>query len=141
MSRLFGKRGSNVRFLLHNKPDRDYIPRIEVHSVRPAFRAGREGRQIEQVLVTLTQRVTADVGGEFGPKRMVFRGGCQMILSLGDLNTVEYVIRKNITNYDRFLEQAGYMNGEHEDAAPPSTSLYADDDREWRLDFNLLHRQ
>ena len=72
---------------------------------------------------------------------MVFRGGCSMILSLGDLNTVEYVILKNIKSYDRFVKQAQYMNGELEDAAPPSTSLYADDDREWRLNFNLLHRQ
>ena len=43
---------------------------------------------------------------------MVFRGGCSLILSLGNLNTVEYVILKNIKSYDRFQEQAAYMNGD-----------------------------
>ena len=98
---------------------RRYIPRIEVHTIRPAFRAGREGRQIEQVLVTLTQRVTADVGTAGEPKLMVFRGGCSLILSLGNLNTVEYVILKNIKSYDRFLRAGDYLNGETRAAPLP----------------------
>jgi hypothetical protein len=140
VSELFGKDSSKVRFLRDSKLDNHYIPRIECHTVRPAFRAGREGRQIEQVLITLTQRVTADIGDEGRRKRMVFRGGCSLIFSLGDLNAVEYVILKNIKSYDRFRRQAAYMNGEDPDAAAPSASLYANDDREWRLNFSLLHR-
>lgn len=140
VSELFGKDSANVRFLRDDTPDNRYVPRIEVHTIRPAFRAGREGRQIEQVVVTLTQRVTADIGGPGQRKRMVFRGGCSLVLSLGDLNTVEYVILKNIKSYDRFCRQAAYVNGEDPEGAAPSQSLYADDDREWRLHFNLLHR-
>ena len=141
VAELFDKDSSKVRFLRDDTPDSQYIPRIEVHTIRPAFRAGREGRQIEQVVVTLTQRVTADIGDKGHRKRMVFRGGCSLILSLGDLNTVEYVILKNIKSYDRFLRQAAYMNGEDPAGAAPSESLYASDDRDWRLDFNLLHRR
>lgn len=140
VSQLFGKDSAKVRFLRNGKPDNAYVPRIEVHTVRPAFRAGREGRQIEQVLVTLTQRVTTDVGEDGVRKLMVFRGGCSLILSLGNLNTVEYVILKNIKSYERFRKQAAYITGADENAAMASTSMYADDDREWRLNFNLLHR-
>jgi hypothetical protein len=140
VSELFGKASAKVRFLRDGRPDRTYVPSIEVHTVRPAFRAGREGRQIEQVLVTLTQRVTTDIGDDAAVKRMVFRGGCSVILSLGNLNTVEYVIIKDIKSYDRYRRQAAYQNGEDADGAPPALSTYADDDRDWRLRFNLLHR-
>lgn len=136
---LFGRDSSSVRFTKDGKPDRDYTPKIEVHTVRPAFRAGREGRQIEQMLITLTQRVTVDIGEGGTQRLMVFRGGCSLILSLGNLNTVEYVVQKNIRSYRRFCKQAAYLNGESEGAAP-SMSLYADEHRPWRLDFSLLHR-
>jgi hypothetical protein len=141
VAELFGKDSANVRFLHDNRPDNRYTPRIECHTIRPAFRAGREGRQIEQVIITLTQRVTADIGDGGQRKRMVFRGGCSLVLSLGDLNTVEYVILKNVKSYERFCRQAAYMNGEDPDGAAPSASLYAGDDRNWRLQFNLLHRR
>ena len=139
VSELFGRDSANVRFLRDGRPDNRYVPRIECHTVRPAFRAGREGRQIEQVVIALTQRVTADVG-EGIRKRMIFRGGCSLILSLGNLNTVEYVVLKNIRSYERFQRQAAYLNGDDPAGAPPSSSLYARDDREWRVNFNLLHR-
>ena len=71
---------------------------------------------------------------------MVFRGGCSLILRLGNLTEVEYVIRKKIKSYRRFLHQAAYSKGET-GAALRSKSLYQDDDRHWRLDFNLLHRR
>jgi hypothetical protein len=141
VSELFGKDSRKVRFLRDNTPDDSYTPRIECHTIRPAFRAGREGRQIEQVLVTLTQRITADIGQDGERRRMVFRGGCSVILSLGDLNTVEYVILKNIKSYDRFCRQAAYLNAEDPDGALPAASLYARDDRDWHLNFNLLHRR
>ena len=141
VSELFGKSSKEVRFLRDGKPDRNYIPSIEVHTIRPAFRAGREGRQIEQVLITLTQRVQTDIGESGERKMMVFRGGCSLILSLGNLNKVEYVILKDIKSYDRYRKQVAYLNGEDETAAAPSSSLYANDDRDRFLNFNLLHRR
>ena len=139
VSRLFGKDSSKVRFLRDNPADDGYAPPIECHTIRPAFRTGREDRQIEQVVVTLTQRVVADIGEPGQPKRMVFRGGCSMVFTLGNLNAVEYVILKNIKSYDRFQRQAAYMNGNDRDGAAPSASMYAGDDRDARLHFNLLH--
>jgi len=141
VSQLFGKDSAKVRFLLNGRPNNSYIPGIEVHTVRPAFRAGRESRPVEQqVVVTLTQRVTADVGSDGVKKEMVFRGGSSLILELSDRNNVKYVIVKNIKSHRRFCEQARYINGEDESSAVQSTSLYANDDREWQLNFNLLHR-
>jgi hypothetical protein len=141
VSELFGTDSSQVRFLRDDTPSHTHVPPVEVHTIRPAFRSGREGRQIEQVVVTLTQSVTVDIGEDGQRRRMVFRGGCSLILSLGHLNTIDYVILKNIKGYDRFCRQKAYMNGEDPDGAAPSQSLYARDDREWRLNFNLLHRR
>jgi len=139
VAQLFGK-AAKVRFLRGNKIDDSYVPGIEVHTVRPAFRAGREDRQVEQVVVTLTQQVAADVGSDGVRKRMIFRGGCSLILGLGSLNKVEYVVAKNIRSFRRFCAQRDYINGEGDNAAPQSSSLYSNDDREWQLNFNLLHR-
>jgi hypothetical protein len=141
VSRLFGKDSFNIKFLdQKGKVDNAYVPKIEVHTLRPAFRAGRESRQIEQVVVTFTQRVKADIGKDGEKKPMVFRGGCSLILSLGNLNEVEYVVGESITSYRRFRKQADYLNGDDESGAEPSSSLYADGNRETRLNFNLLHR-
>jgi hypothetical protein len=139
VSELFDDDSTNVRFLGDNRPDNHYRPKIEVHSIRPAFRAGREGRQIEQVLITLSQRVTADIGQPGSPRPMVFRGGCSLILSLGNLNRVEYVIQKNIKSYGRFRRQAAYLGGE-DIRGSESSSLYDDDARDSRIDFALLHQ-
>jgi hypothetical protein len=140
VSELFGRDSAKVRFIRNGKLDNDYVPLIEVHTIRPAFRASREeGRQIEQVLVTLTQRVMAEIGEDGEHKKIVFRGGCSLILRLGSPNDVEYVVRKDIKSYRRFERQRKYLLGEGEGPAP-STSLYTDDDRPWRLNFNLLHR-
>ncbi len=140
VSQLFGRETKSIRFLKDGKYDNSYVPRIEVHTIRPAFRAGRESRQVEQVLFTLTQRVSVDIGEDGEQKAMVFRGGCTIILSLGRLNQVEYVIQKNIRSRRRFDEQVAYMRGET-DGAAPSTSLYADEERPWRLSLNLLHQK
>jgi hypothetical protein len=140
VSQLFGKDSSKVRFFRSGRPDNRYIPKIEVHTLRPAFRSGRESRQVEQVLATFTQSIEVDVGEDGVIKPMIFRGGCSLILKLGDLNVVEYVIVKNIKSYQRFSDQAKYVKGEDENAARASFSIYSDGDREPRLDFNLLHR-
>ena len=138
VSELFGKHSRGVRFLTNGVNPDVYIPPIEVHTIRPAFRGGREGRQIEQVVVTLTQRVDTDLGSGDGVRPMVFRGGCSLILSFGNLNRVEYVIVKNIKSYDRYREQVGYMNGDT--GTPLAVSPYAADERPARLRFDLLHQ-
>ncbi|MBX7206767.1 MAG: hypothetical protein K1X78_00530 [Verrucomicrobiaceae bacterium] len=140
VSQLFGKNSKKVRFLLHGKPFNNYTPAIEVHTVRPAFRAGREGRQIEQVIVTLTQRVTVDLGKDGEQKRMIFRGGCSLILSFGSLNTVEHVVVKNIKSYRRFRQQAAYMSGGGAEPSAAATSTYIRPAHGREMDFRRLHR-
>lgn len=140
VSKLFGSDSKKVHYILNGRSNRDYVPKIEVHTMRPAFREGREeGRQIEQVIISLTQRVTVEVGDEGQRKPMTFRGGCQLVLDLGRSNDVAFIVRMNINSYDRFKRQRDYMLGEGE-GGPSSSSLYADDDRAARLDFNLLHQ-
>jgi hypothetical protein len=138
VSHMFGQDSRQVRFVRDGIPDNAYVPPIECHTIRPAFRTGREDRQVEQVVVTLSQRITADVGEDGQTKLMVFRGGCSLIFSLGDLNTVEYVILKNIKSYERFRRQAAYLNGD-EDGPAPLSSTYADDGRSPHIRFDLLH--
>lgn len=139
VSRLFGRNSATIRFTRDGKPDNNYTPGIEVHTLRPAFRAGREGRQIEQVIITLTQRVSMDIGEDGEPQIMVFRGGCTLVLSLGDRNHVEFVVHKNIKSWRRFCRQRDYLLGDSE-GAQPSMSLYADDVRSRHVQFRLLHQ-
>ncbi len=141
VSLLFGESSAAVRFLRNGRPDNGYVPPIEVHTIRPSFRAGREGRQVEQVMVTLTQSVTADIGQKGSPRNMVFRGGCSLILSFGSLNTVEHVIVKNITSYHRFQQQEKYRNGLGGGVSNAAAALYSGGGREWMVRFQHLHAE
>lgn len=138
VSELFGARSKDVVFLERGRRTTTYCPPIEVHTVRPAFRSGREGRQVEQVVVALTQRVTVDIGDGRTPQPMVFRGGASLILTLGSLNEVEYVVVKNVKSYERFREQLAYLRGET--GPPPKAARMYGDTRPLRIDFNLVHR-
>ena len=138
VTELFGEQDAKVTFITNGVRPRRYIPPIEVHTVRPAFRGGREARQIEQVVITLTQRVVTDLGADGESRPMVFRGGCSVILSFGDLNRVDYVVVKNVRSFDRYRAQVAYMNGDT--GTPLATSPYADDARPLRIQFNLLHQ-
>lgn len=137
---LFGRDSRNVRFLHRGKRDDSFRPPIEVHTMRPAYRPGQDGRPVEQVLITLTQSISIDISDpdEERPREMRFRGGCSLILSLGNLNVVEFAVQKHIKSYKRLLRQMQFMNGET-DAAPASMSLYEDERRSARINFNLLH--
>jgi hypothetical protein len=137
VSELFGDESKNVRFVTDGGPADTFVPPIQVHTVRPAFRAGREGRQIQQMLVTLIQTVRVDIGEPGEPDIMTFRGGCSLILSLGSLASADYVVRKNIKSYRRFRDQLEYLTGGGE--VQPQLDVYADA-RERRINFSLLHR-
>ena len=62
-----------------------------------------------------------------------------LVLSLGNLNTVDYVIVKNIKSYERFAAQVAYLNGET-DGGAAAASTYAATIGWPRIEFNLLHR-
>lgn len=137
VSELFDTK-NKLTFLRDGRVDNSYVPAIEVHSLRPAFRAGREGRQIEQVLITLTQTIRADIGEPGQRRSMTFRGGCSLILRLDDLDTVEFVVQKNIRSYRRFCLQRDYFLGDSE-VGQAALSMYDHDERAWRLSLRHLH--
>lgn len=135
---VFGAEGKGLEFQPKDgKSPSSFVPPIEVHTIRPAFRAGREGRQIEQVLITLTQQVRVDLGTKKHPNVVVFRGGCSLILGLGQLDTAEYVVVKRITSYRRFRAQVDYLTGES--GPSPNLTMYTEG-RGRRISFRLLHR-
>lgn len=107
-------------------------PRLEVHLIRPAFRVGREGRQIQQVIVSLSQ--TAHIG-ESREEKVVFRGGCTLILSLGNLQKVEYAIIKNIRSQRRFNKQVKFM--ESQEDISMNLATYKPEQQEDMLDLNF----
>lgn len=86
-------------------------PPLQVHQIRPTYRVGREGRQIQQVIVSLSQTVKVPLRGK---EKIVFRGGCMLILSLGNLRKVEYVILKNIRSQRRFDMQVAYQKSQED---------------------------
>jgi hypothetical protein len=139
VSTLFGAASRGVRFLDRGRPSSTHVPPIEVHSIRPAFRGGREGRQVEQVVVTLTQTAWVDVGtgGERVP--MAFRGGASLVLTLGELSTVDYAVIKNVRSHERFLDQVAYVTG-RTPGGIAAASTYVETRRGRRIDFTRLHR-
>lgn len=111
-------------------------PKLEVHSVRPAFRVGREDSIIEQVIITLTQshRIRS---GQF--KGTTFRGGCTMVLSiLNDVLKVDYIILKRFDNEHRLLNQLKYQMGP-ESSMSMHISNYDSPDKSSHVNFEKLH--
>lgn len=113
--------------------------KIEVHQVRPAFRYTREGRRIEQMIVTLTQKLTfteKETGHE-----VIFRGGSTIIFNLDNPdNAVEYVIFKNINSERRFNQQLAYQSGELTGMLPLADTLYDEESGQLNLSFKALHQ-
>lgn len=138
VSKLFGSDSQKIKFMHNGRRTSTYVPKIEVHKVRTVLRASREERQIEQVLVTLTQRVVIDISDDNTENLMTFRGGCTLLFSLGDLNKIDLVVQKNIKSFRRYEEQRDYLLG---DAGPQPTTIstYDADERARTINFNLLH--
>jgi len=138
VSELFGADSAQLRFDTGGVAADAYVPPIQVHTVRPTFRAGREGRQIQQMLITLIQTVRVNLAEEGEPDNLITsRGGCSLILSLGSLASADYVVRKSIKSYWRFRDQVEYLTGGGE--VQPELNVYSDT-RGQHIDFSLLHR-
>jgi hypothetical protein len=90
---------------------------VEVHAVRPAFRAGVNGRERVDLVVELTQRrrgytdaarqAAADAGEDVGPEDFTFRGGCTLLVDY-ETGVARYSVRKNITSGSRLPMQAAF---------------------------------
>lgn len=99
------------------------VPKLEVHKIRPVYRVGREGKILEQVLITLSQTFYIERGALEGTK---FRGGCSLILNMSRNYDVEYIIYKKISSTHRFEKQMNYQTGTTEGE---------------NLSFRVLHHQ
>lgn len=112
------------------------VPPVEVHKVRPVYRIGREGKLVEQVMITLTQTFRVETGDMEGMK---FRGGCTMILNMTKDYDVEYIIYKNINSQHRFNYQADYQTGKTPAFTALSESMYDDEGGFKPVNFSHLH--
>ena len=108
---------------------------IEVHSIRPAFRVGREEKQLEQVIITLTQRHSVS-GGDYDGHN--FRSGSTIVLNLSANLNADYIIVKNINNKRRIKNQLDYQL--RKTAGYSLTeSIYESDEGFDKLNFEKLH--
>jgi hypothetical protein len=103
------------------------VSRIEIGSVRPAWRTGADGDVIADVVVEMTQRWTPD-GGE-----QSFRGGCTIVCDLED-GDVRYVIRKRVGHRSRMQSELQFR-GALAEARSTSAVYFADGEP-----FAMLHR-
>lgn len=98
------------------------LPFIEVHSVRPARRIGPDGQIIEELVIEITQRrrgyyneetqAEVDAGKIEPPKPdFIFRGGCSLLV---DINTakVRYCIYKNLKSVNRMKRMRAFLKSE-----------------------------
>jgi hypothetical protein len=99
-------------------------PKIEVHRVRPVYRVGREGKILEQIMITLTQTVRFRSGDLEGS---TFRGGCTLILNMAGTYDVEYIIYKKISSQHRFNQQFDYQTGQTPARTSFTDDLYEED--------------
>lgn len=111
--------------------------KIEVHKIRPAYRIGREGNILEQVIVTLTQKAEIRLNDKDIIK---FRGGCTLIFNLANNFHLDYIITKKISSNRRFQDQLKFQQGSDiEESLGFNDSMYDDGCSCNRIDFAKLH--
>ncbi|KAI5912185.1 S8 family serine peptidase [Thauera sp. 2A1] len=104
---------------------------IEVHSVRPLQRVGPDGRLLSQLVVELTQSLTACDGS-----RMKFRGGATLLFDLNTQSAV-YMVRKRFDQVARVTRSQAAWQAQMDAAGNNYTGLAA----QAREPFAFLHRR
>jgi hypothetical protein len=132
-----------------DRSDVDHLPRVEVHSVRPARRVGPDGQHLTDLIIEITQsrrayferdkQARADRGDDgVGEHDFSFRGGCTLVVDL-EQNEVRYAIRKSIVSDDRLECQRIFMSP-FEGQSLRATYFGAGCSNEVAEPFALLHR-
>jgi hypothetical protein len=113
---------------------------IEVYKVRPAYRVGSNGLVMEQIIVTITQKVIlrADAAADAGVE-IAFRGGATLIFNRSEEFSLSYIIMKNIRSEKRFKEQFRYQSGGDDSAAAFTDSMYEANNGFETINFSHLH--
>ncbi len=107
------------------------VSRIEIGSVRPAWRVAPNGDILSDIIVEMTQRWKPDDGGGTS-----FRGGCTIICDL-DSGDVRYVIRKRVGNSGRTKGELGFR-GALAEAGDHGAGYF--DDAKGGEPFAMMHR-
>ena len=116
--------------------DKDGVPKLEVHSVRPTRRIGPEDQTLTELVVEMTQRRRGYLDphiqdqvdrGEISPPRpdFIFRGGCTMLVD-PETAQVRYCIYKRIMSQSRIDRTRQHLGGDQE---PSLRATYLGDPR------------
>lgn len=130
------------------RSDKDGLPKVEVHSVRPARRVGPDGQQLTDLVVEITQsrrgyltdeeQRAADRDPNPPEEYFTFRGGCTLLIDMCT-KEVRYCIGKNILSEKRLQRQREYLSPTSEQTL--GATYFGDfrtgDNKE---PFALLHR-
>lgn len=92
------------------------VPKFEVHSLRPAQRIGPDGDSLNQLIISMIQSRDIEEPGS----KMVFRGGCTLILDM-DTMLLRYAITKSVTDENRLQRHREYHRQEMADGSPRAT--------------------
>jgi hypothetical protein len=129
---------------------KDGVPKIEVHSVRPARRQGPDGQTLTDLVIEVTQKrrgyldaadqEQADkVATDPPPKEdFWFRGGCTLLVDL-EHREVRYLIVKDIESADRLKAQREFLLEPQEGSL--RATYFGDPRRQTPAEpFAMLHR-
>lgn len=105
---------------------------IEVHSVRPAQRAGPDDRTHSDLVIGITQSFRPKGGGRF-------RGGCTLMVDL-EKGVVRYFIRKRCDNSERLTAQQNFMSSLRADSGESARTNYFGSSVQGDEPFAALHR-
>jgi hypothetical protein len=113
--------GADAPFSIERSPENG-LPKLEVHSVRPARRLGPDGQAITDLVIEVTQKrrgyFDPDTQKQVDETRMdsppqedfTFRGGCTVLVDL-DHGEVRYSISKGILSASRLEAQRSHAGG------------------------------
>ena len=116
--------------------DKNGVPRLEVHSVRPARRISPEDQTLTDLVVEMTQRrrgyldphIQEQVDrGDIDPPKpdFIFRGGCTLLVD-PETAKVRYCVYKRITSQSRIERMRQHLGG---DTNPSLRATYLGDPR------------
>ncbi len=116
--------------------DKNGVPRLEVHSVRPARRISPEDQTLTDLVVEMTQRrrgyldphIQEQVDrGDIDPPKpdFIFRGGCTLLVD-PETAKVRYCVYKRITSQSRIERMRHHLSG---DTNPSLRATYLGDPR------------
>jgi hypothetical protein len=128
---------------------KDGLPKVEVHSVRPARRVGPDGDSRVDLVVEITQKrrgyLDPEVQARVDKGRMRppepdfwFRGGCTLLVDL-ETREVRYSIGKGIASDSRLDRHRRYLEGDS-DGSLAATYFGDPKTRDDAEPFALLHR-